>query len=414
MSTTDVAGAVSEGFCAACGEAVADGARFCRRCGAEQPAASAEAEACEVCGGPVVGSQRRCAICSELAPDDDQRAPVQQEVRPSPEMKTVSGDKRPRRAAFLTLIAGIVLICGAAGGVASYFIFIKDDRESAEVPVPRDSNSPREPQPTDPAERDGPTPGSGSGGESPVEDDWPDSRAGFTVALAAMGGPTGAERMAGRGRRAGLDPGVLRSRDYGSLTSDYWFVFHGTFDRVEQAREEVPRARRAGFRDAYVTYVSREEPVSTDDSSPDRAGEVRTQRRSGYSVEVPGDWPLVADEVDFGSHLRSKWRHPSEQSVFVVIDRTAATDEDALASARSMRSDTRDSRGYDELTFRRITMGERPAVEWRYRIGSADKIEYVINDCGASHAVRGVAPSGEFDAHATDFEQIAEALEPTC
>ena len=347
--------------CAGCAAPLESGARFCSTCGAEQPVQVASAE------------------------------------------KVETRAKPRRRGVFVALAATVVVLCGAAGGTASYLLFIKEDRK----PSPNSEGTPV-------SEPGGPAPGSGSGGQSPVEDDWPDSRAGFTVALAAMGGPTGAGRMAARGRRAGLEPGVLRSRDYGSLTSDYWFVFHGIFDTIEQAKRDTVRARRAGFRDAYATYISREEPVSTDDSSPDRAGELRSQRRTGYTASVPGDWPLVADEVDFGSRLRSKWRHPSTKGVFVLIDRTAGVDENVLVSARSIRTEIRGSRGYDELAFRRITIGDRSAVEWNYRLGEAKTIDFVINGCGAGFAILGVAPAGEFSTHAADFREVAESLELTC
>lgn len=89
---------------------------------------------------------------------------------------------------------------------------------------------------------------------------WP-SRDGYTVILDSIPTSRGRSRAVDRAETAidrGLDEvGVLNSSDFASLRAGYYVVFTGIHGTEAQARAAVPRARSAGYPNAYPREIDR-------------------------------------------------------------------------------------------------------------------------------------------------------------
>jgi hypothetical protein len=85
---------------------------------------------------------------------------------------------------------------------------------------------------------------------------WPKGRSGWTVILASKPKKASAKKQATRAAARGL-PGVglLFSSRHSSLRAGYWTAFSGVLSK-KGANKRVKSARRAGFADAYVRFVS--------------------------------------------------------------------------------------------------------------------------------------------------------------
>jgi hypothetical protein len=378
--------------CTRCAAPVAEGARFCRACGAPVDAPTT-------------------ATVAAPPPADPPTAAPAPPASPAPAAAPSEG------RGFLPLLIAAIVAFGALGGVGSYLLLRDDGNADTHKPAPglQDGGGANGSGDDSGTATSASTAAAGpSTDESAVPDDWPDGRAGFTVALASMGDSAGADRMATRARDAGIEPGVLETGDYGSLTPGYWFVYSGTFETAFEARSIREAAQDAGFADAYVTFVSREEQLPGDDASPELAGKQRLQDQDWFSIEVPGDWPLVTNQVDYGSFTRSRWVHPDAPAeVKLTIDSTRSVSRGPVALAREVRGQTSKSDDYEEISFGRTTLNGTNAAEWRFRLGDVAKVDYFVNVCGGGVAVLGAAPADSFETHADVFTEAANTVTGT-
>lgn len=85
-----------------------------------------------------------------------------------------------------------------------------------------------------------------------TNDGWP----AWTVILVSAATKSEAVAVADRASGAGLSStGVLNSDNHSSLRAGYWVAYAGITDRAGATRIQTA-ARRVGFDDAYVRYVS--------------------------------------------------------------------------------------------------------------------------------------------------------------
>jgi hypothetical protein len=95
-----------------------------------------------------------------------------------------------------------------------------------------------------------------------VADPAPTGTGEWTVILASLAVADGqtrqdAEREAARARDRGIQAGVLRSDDFGSLRAGYWVVHAGSFTGEAEARAHADRLRSAGYASAYPRQLER-------------------------------------------------------------------------------------------------------------------------------------------------------------
>lgn len=138
----------------------------------------------------------------------------------------------------------------------------------------------------------------------------------------------------------------------------------------------------------------------------------RLAQRSGFSIQVPASWRLTEDEVDKGYGIRNTWNGPDGASV--LVDYTRDFDGTSEGSARKLRRNASKLDGYDELSFRRVTLGDNEMLEWHFVEGGEEKVDYFTDSCGTGYAVLGAAPADVFDRFADDFRHAAESLKPDC
>lgn len=161
---TPAADPAASHVCVGCGLPITDATRFCRSCGTDQlsqprpdasterlhaeyasapaaagagaaPQARAPTASCEVCGGPVRGSERLCRSCDELqyaaepvpAPAAAAHVPGMPPASTAPPRAPNGDTTRSRKIGLLGLVVAVVLVFGAAGGAAAYFAFLKPD-----------------------------------------------------------------------------------------------------------------------------------------------------------------------------------------------------------------------------------------------------------------------------------------------
>jgi hypothetical protein len=81
--------------------------------------------------------------------------------------------------------------------------------------------------------------------------------------------------------------------------------------------------------------------------------------------------------------------------------------------AASVRRSKLGQPGYADIVApHAITIAGHSGVEWRYRVGGAEFVDYFVNlDCGHGYAVLGQAPVGTFDSLATTFRRVADSLQ---
>ena len=151
--------------------------------------------------------------------------------------------------------------------------------------------------------------------------------------------------------------------------------------------------------------------TAADDPFPDSV----PYRTPSYSVRVPEDWRLVADDVDHSVYQESKWRHPRSRDVAVVIDYTDGYRGTAREGAETVREQVSAASGYRERSFELVPIGGgRHAWRWEFTLGGRRKVDYFFNGCGTGFAVLGESRSHRFVMYRATFERIARSLRPAC
>ena len=140
----------------------------------------------------------------------------------------------------------------------------------------------------------------------------------------------------------------------------------------------------------------------------------RTFARAQFALTLPRRWvPIVRDRRHDG-YLRNGWRPRGDRRTRIYVDYTRRIKAPARVSARRVRAIVRRNRSYREISFRRVTLGERRAWRWEFRLGGLRKVDYFVNACGTGYAVLGSTTARRWARYKSDFSRAARSLEPPC
>jgi len=99
---------------------------------------------------------------------------------------------------------------------------------------------------------------------------------------------------------------------------------------------------------------------------------------------------MLADQEVNEEIVESQWQHPTEADTTVLVDAVEGEAISAQAKAAQVRTAVAgETPGYEEVSFRAVSLGGREAVEWVFRESGRQKVDYFVNDCGVGYAILG-------------------------
>ncbi len=135
---------------------------------------------------------------------------------------------------------------------------------------------------------------------------------------------------------------------------------------------------------------------------------------AAYTAQVPRTWRVLADEVDRGDYVESRWRAPFPGHAELVIafrkGSRARPDRIALAARGRLAAD----RTYSEVAFGPIALNGGTAQRWVYGLAGQQRVSWFINACGTSIAIYGTSRPSEFLRWAPTFRAVTASLQPKC
>jgi hypothetical protein len=120
------------------------------------------------------------------------------------------------------------------------------------------------------------------------------------------------------------------------------------------------------------------------------------------------------DTVAKGNFLESKWHPFGNRGVTIVIDSIGGETASPSQKAQRVRAVTAAAVGYHDLGIQDITLKTRSAVRWTFRVGSAKRVDYFLNDCNTGIAVLGSTPSSQFHRYSALFRRVAASVRVDC
>lgn len=130
---------------------------------------------------------------------------------------------------------------------------------------------------------------------------------------------------------------------------------------------------------------------------------------------MPAGWTQDEDDEDNGDRLTNRWRSPQDPDVYVLVDAQAPKAPGTPAeNAESVRAQTSQTDGYQELEFTPITLAGEPALRWQFDLPGDRRVDYFFNRCDTSFAVLGVAAHDDFAEFEGAFHQVAESVKAKC
>lgn len=210
---------------------------------------------CPRCGAAVERDQLLCLECGERL--------------------AIAYRRHPSWRLPASIVAGVVLLAGAGGGVA--LSEVSDDADELTAPPapgqpappaapgaapPAESPPPPAGEAEPPAGEAVPPPPAGEAAPPPEQppaggelESWSQGESAYTVVLVSAQSRSGAETRAREAVEAGIPAGVLRSDDYPSLNPGYWVVFAGQLDSREEAQSRAEEYAAKGFPGGYARFV---------------------------------------------------------------------------------------------------------------------------------------------------------------
>lgn len=185
--------------------------------------------------------------------------------------------------------------------------------------------------------------------------------------------------------------------------------------------------RASSHRNASASVVARTSTTgtsSTDISSSTssahdaQAGsqEMEGYAGPGYTAEVPVGWANVEDASRKQGYAESKWQAAGEPADYALIDSSPGQEEtlSPAEEAAPVHHDLEQERGYEELAYSPIELGEVPAQEWVFRLSGSERVDYFFQRCGTGFAVLGVTPTSQFQQWASTFRTLALSVRGSC
>lgn len=156
------------------------------------------------------------------------------------------------------IVAGVVLLAGAATAVALVQISDEADQVAGPPVEPPPATAPQATgtDETDRGEEEDEPPAPDEETAAGEIGSWPEDTSAYTVILLSTDNVEGARATARRAAEAGVPAGVLDSSDYSSLNPGFQVVFAGEFDSAEEAQQAAERYAGLGFAGGYARFVN--------------------------------------------------------------------------------------------------------------------------------------------------------------
>jgi len=131
-----------------------------------------------------------------------------------------------------------------------------------------------------------------------------------------------------------------------------------------------------------------------------------------YTADVPKGWNLETSEEKNSGRFTSQWRDPNDSNTSVLIDSQPSANGTALEGAESVRAQTSQTSGYEEIAFSTTKLKGVEAVRWVFDVSEDRRVDYFLVECGAGFAVLGSTSPERFDEMEPTFHHVAESLAP--
>jgi hypothetical protein len=166
--------------------------------------------------------------------------------------------------------------------------------------------------------------------------------------------------------------------------------------------------------DSTSTASSTPRSATDTPSNASVAASMVSYRGARMSAQIPAGWTTTENEVPKPGYVESRWTNPASSADYLLIDMSPATHLTPEQDAASVHRGTKETRGYEEISYGPGDLFGVGSWMWVFRVPASERIDYFFERCTNTFGVLGSTTPSRFGRLRTTFRAVAQSVQPVC